>query len=99
MRGKKSFSANISHTLSSLLNALNSFTWTFCIVSSLAHIMTGSKHACTHHSHTHTLTHNNGGGSIHLLGLSLTCVHIVCMVLCTVLTHRETQYSLKLPAI
>lgn len=50
------------HTLSSLLNALNSFVWTFCIVSSLAHIIIGSKHAGTHtrtptqHSHTCTYT-------------------------------------------
>lgn len=92
MRGKKALVPTF-HTLSSLLNALNSFVWTFCIVSSLAHIITGSKHACTHtRTHTpltHTLTHNNGGGSIHLLGLSLTCVHIVCMVLCTVLTQRN----------
>lgn len=62
--------------------------------------MTGSN-MHTHIILTFTHTHNNCGGLIHLLGLSLTHtnVHIVCMILRTVLTHGEMQHSLKLPAI
>lgn len=85
MRGKKALVPTF-HTLSSLLNALNSFVWTFCIVSSLAHIITGSKHACTHtrththHSHTLSLTTMVVVQSTYLVLVSL--VSILCVWYC-----------------
>lgn len=85
------------HTLSSLLNALNSFVWTFCIVSSLAHIITGSTHAYTHthtyHSNTHTYTRSLATmvvvQSTYLVSVSL--VSILCVWYCAQYWHIEKR--------
>lgn len=80
------------HTLSSLLNALNSFVWTFCIVSSLAHIITGSKHAYTHHPNTHAYTLSLTMVVVQSTYLvSVLLVSILCVWYCAQYWHIEKR--------